>query len=516
MAGAKESPRQKMVNLMYLVFIAMLAMNMSKKVLSAFGTINENITLSNEKSNRHAGVILEDLDTKAKEQPEKWGDKNKVAKSVHESSVSYFNYLDGVKAKLTKDIENKTDYESMDGETPGDELFFAGEKLTKEGKAYVDNLNKYREDVLKHIAGSIDNSDFVDVIKARFDARDVKGGAGKQPWIKARYEGFPLVSTITNITLLQKEIADTEKDVYSMLLGKQLANDAKISAKTYGTILIPEKPVVFQGERFKGKIVLGRYDSSLKPSKVTVNGMNIKQFRKGGAIIDMPASTKLGDNSLKGNFTFTQDGKDVNIPIDLTYVVISKPNSAVVSADKMNVVYRGVSNPITISMPGVSDEDIVATAPGLRKIKGSSYMLKPQQGKEVRIKVTGKLSGGVAPVVTYASFRIKNIPAPRATVRGEMGSVKMPKSSLAKSTIGAALPDFAFDLKLKITSFSIKVPGKATIKVNGSKLNAAAKRALNSAKRGSFVNIFNIKAKIENNSTYKLPEVAGISVEITN
>lgn len=118
-------------------------------------------------------------------------------------------------------------------------------------------------------------------------------------------------------------------------------------------------------------------------------------------------------------------------------------------------------------------------------------------------------------VKTSTIFRVKDIPAAMGTVRGQYGTVRMPKSGLANTPIGAGLPDFLFDLDLEVLSFKVKVPGQLAIIVKGTKLSAAAKKALSKARRGDMINIFDIKAIIKN-SSYKLKKVLPVNIELTN
>ena len=282
----------------------------------------------------------------------------------------------------------------------------------------------------------------------------------------------------------------------------------------YKAIVAFDKSAYYPGETLKGKIVLGRYDASMVPSEVTINGESFKSKIEGGQVVlDGTPVGGIGDRTLKGEFIYKEDGKDVSIPIDTKYSVIPKPNSPVISADKMNVVYRGVSNPITVSFPGISDNKISASAPGMRRKSGTSYVINPGSGKTVNISATGVLPSGVK-VSGSKKFRIKDIPNPTGSIRRETGVVSMPKSSLMKSTVGAELLDFDFDLKLRVSGFSFRVPGKPTIKVSGNKLNGAAKSALSRAKAGQTVMIFNIKAKIVGNSSYNLRKVAPVTVTL--
>jgi gliding motility-associated protein GldM len=310
---------------------------------------------------------------------------------------------------------------------------------------------------------------------------------------------------------MQTDIKTTQTDIFGTLLGGQLESD--VSMSNYKTILIPEKSAFFQGENFKGKIVLGRYDASLVPSEVVVNGQKITTIQDGGAILDFPAGG-VGEREIKGKFVFIENGKPVEIEISSSYAVIPKPNSAVISADKMNVVYRGVANPMTISIPGIPDNLVNASGAGLSRASGSGkYIMTPGTGREVKINVTGKLPNGQS-VSSSQDFRIKDIPSPSGAIRKQSGYVKMPSSSLENSTVSAELPDFDFDLSLNTSGFTIKVPGQSAVVVSGNRMNDAAQKAIAKAKRGDVITIFDIKSSLSGNTSYKIKDASAVSIEI--
>ena len=179
----------------------------------------------------------------------------------------------------------------------------------------------------------------------------------------------------------------------------------------------------------------------------------------------------------------------------------------------MNVVYRGLDNPISISLPGIPDKDIKPSAKGLKKVGTGKYMMRPGSSEEVRIAVNYTVNGNKK--TAYKTFRIKDVPAAMGSVRGQYGVVGMPKASLARTTIAAGLPDFVFDLKLKVNAFKVKVPGQVTVLVRGNTFNAAAKKVLAKAKRGDVITIYDIEAKVTN-SSYELRKVLPVSIEVTN
>ncbi|HEY9220597.1 MAG TPA: gliding motility protein GldM [Lutibacter sp.] len=508
MASGKLSPRQKMINIMYLVFIAMLAMQMSKEVLSAFGYMNEKLTDNNTTASVKNKSTLENLATKAKEQPEKYSELYVKATEVDKLSSKFNDYLEGKKQFFLAGFDDLKDYESMDPTGIVDEHFFKGDKLTTEGQEFLDYVNGYRDAIIKIVG---EKSQLAANIKNRFDTSDQDTEDGKQGWVQNRYEGFPLISTVTNLTSMQTDIRTTQSEIFGNLLGGQLESD--VSMSNYKTILIPEKSAFFQGENFKGKIVLGRYDASLKPSEVVVNGNKITTIIDGGAILDFPAGA-VGERDIKGKFVFIENGKPVEIEISSSYAVIPKPNSAVISADKMNVVYRGVANPMTISIPGIPDNLVNASGAGLSKASGSGkYIMTPSAGREVKINVTGKLPNGQS-VSSSQAFRIKDIPSPQGSIRKQSGYVKMPGASLENSTVGAELPDFDFDLVLNTSGFTLKVPGQSAVVVSGNKMNDAARKAIAKAKRGDVVTIFDIKSSLGGNTSYKIKDASAVSIEI--
>lgn len=523
MAGGQLSPRQKMINLMYLVFIAMLALNMSKEVLTAFGIMNERLEESNTKTTASNQTFFEGLQTKAGEQPEKFGDLFQKAQQIKQLSASYYSYLGELKTQMTAkiDADKRNDYETMDKSDYLDNIFFEGDKYSAEGQKFMDNMNNYRTQVTEILGDKFE--DVSKSVSSRFSDGEngkVKNRDGKAiDYLNYHYEGFPLVASLTKVTQLQADIKATEEDALSAMLQGQLSTE--ISMTNYTTLLQQPKSAYYAGETFNGAIVLGRTDQSTKPNEVhlSLDGRKLeegKDFELDGGQVKLKVNAgRAGDHKLEGKLVFMQDGEAVEVPVTQTFATITKPNAAVISADKMNVVYRGVANPITISIPGIPDNKVAGSAPGLSRVSGSKYVMKPGKGRTVNITASGTLPDGQG-IKTTSQFRIKDIPRPSGTIRGEAGSVKMPRKNLEISTISAMLEDFDFDLNLAVSGFSFKVPGQPTVKVRGNKLDSKAKSALRRAKRGEAVQIFDIQAYITNNRSYKLKKVSNVFIELTN
>ena len=514
MAGGKLSARQKMINLMYLIFIAMLALNMSKEVLSAFGLMNEKLTESNDAATIRNSQFFAGLEQQAIDQPEKYAPLKDQAAQISTLANNFNSYLSDLKGQMTAKLKDPKDYEVMDKGDFLDNEFFKGDKLKPEGEKFLAEIAKFRDGVVAIIGN--DYKTIADDVKEKFATDPVKNRDGNTiDWLDYHYKGFPLVASLTKMTQLQADIKGNESEVLSSMLAGKLKVEASLT--NFEAIVVPDKTAFFNGENFTGKIILGRKDKTLRADKVVVNGRELSKesMQEGRTILDFPAGN-VGEQPIKGQFTFKEGGEDVVIDFESSYSVVPKPNSATISADKMNVVYRGVTNPMTISFAGVSDNNVSASAPGLSKGSGTGkYNMNPGSGREVTINVTGKLPDGTS-VSDRATFRIKDIPKPTGTIAGQQDNVSLPRQNVEIATVGAILNDFDFELPIQVVSFKVKVPGQPSVSVNGNKMNDQAKNQLRKASRGDGVQIFDIKAQIIGNSAYKLPTVSPVFVEITN
>ncbi|PHS67184.1 MAG: gliding motility protein GldM [Flavobacterium sp.] len=525
MAGGTLSPRQKMINLMYLVFIAMLALNMSKEVLSAFGLLDAKIEEANVSTDKRNNAFMANLATKATDEPLKYNDLNNKAKTVNSLSNDLNNYIEGVKQGMMKTIpsEDADNYEVQDKPDYLDGLFFQGDKLSKEGIKFRDNMIGYKNGILGVIGDEY--PEISKSIEKQFGLAKItpRGKKIEVDAIKHHFEGFPMIASKTKLTQIQNNIKTIQNEILSTMLQGEQAASLKMS--NYSTLLETPKSAYYSGEKFDGAIVLGRVDETTKPDRaeLTLDGRKLEEGTdytfEGGRVVLNVNSGNPGEHKIEGQLIFLEDGKETPVEVNRSFATISRPNSATISADKMNVVYRGVDNPMTISMDGVPNSNVRASAPGLTVKSGSSYVMNPTtiKGREVKINVTGTIDGNSFP--SSKTFRIKDIPRPTGTIRGEDGDggpVRMQRQGLEKSSIGAKLLDFDFDLKLKVTGFSFKVAGQPTIKVSGNKLSSQAKGALKRAKRGETVQVFDITAKLTNNSSYKLKKISPVFIELTN
>jgi gliding motility-associated protein GldM len=443
------------------------------------------------------------LDTKAAEAK---GDFVAAAATAHKVEVitkEFDAYVATLKTDVLKgftvDTETgKLPYENMD---KGDNIdnWFIGEGYTKKGSEIIAKIEKYKADMKTALGTDKKYAAIVSEVENKFSVADVKDKDGnKIKYLSYHFKGFPAVASVAKLSAWQNDVKKAEADVYNSALGKAAVEAASYS--NYQAIVVLEKNAYFQGENVKGKVVLGRYDENTKPTSFQGPG----RLENGQAVISLTAGG-VGEQNINGQFTFLEDGKTIPLKFEGKYVVVPRPNSATISADKMNVVYRGVVNPMS--------KDVVASAPGLTKVGNGKYNMSPGTGTEVVINVTGKMSDGKM-ASDKKVYRIKGIPGPAGTIRGEMGVVKGPKSNLQVATIGAKLVDFDFEVGLDVVGFNFKIAGQPTVVVQGSRLNAQCVTALSKAGRGDQVTISEIKTKLVGAGSYLLPRTAPVIYEI--
>ena len=490
MAGGKLTPRQKMINLMYLVFIAMLAMNMSKEVLSAFGLMNEKFETTNTSATKTNEQSLAALDLKATENAA-FQNAAAVAHKVSDASKKFYTFLGGIKADASEGTkpEDATNYETMDKAENLDNALFVGDGYTTRGTAFMNAIETYK----KEMKAALSDAKYASIVKQVEDAFNTNPVENKDKvkvkFLDYHFQGFPQIASLAKLSAWQNDVVKFETDVINQALGKAALDESSYSK--FEAIVVLDKNAYFQGEKVTGKVVLGKYDPNAKFTDFKGPG----QLVNGQAVLSMTAAG-VGEQNIGGSFNFMENGQPINLPFKGKYVVVPRPNSATISADKMNVVYRGVVNPMTISFAGIADTDVNASGAGLTKVGNGKYNMSPGQGTEVVISVTGKLPDGTS-ANDKKTYRIKNIPPPQGAIGGTVGDSKGAKGRLAVSQITAELPDFDFDVKLQVTQFTFRVSGQPSVVVNGNRVNKQCEAAMARAGRGDIVTISEIKTKIE-------------------
>ena len=303
----------------------------------------------------------------------------------------------------------------------------------------------------------------------------------------------------------------------NLLLGN--ANEEAYGLDKNKAIVLADKSTFFAGEKFQGKVVIGQY-AQVPPIKLFVQG---QQLDLSEAIDDSGAARlnfdvgSVGEHEIVGVFTVMQKGKPLEIPITGNYVVVPRPNEASIAADKMNVVYRGLDNPLTISIAGIPSDKVSVTGPGISKVSNGKYSISPPRGSSrlINITATGTLEGG-SRVIDTKEFRVKNIPKTLGRISGQTGSVSLNKRDLSVSRIEAYFNDFAYDLPVRVIGFDVTISGQSSISVTGGdRLSQEAKDAISRAPRKSTVTIDKIRVSVPG-VAIDLSKATPLIIKLTN
>ena len=551
MAGKLDS-RQKMINMMYLVFIAMLALNIGKEVLATIGILNNDLESS-----------IIDLQDSSKEV---YGTIQSNASSLDyeiaagevilmkERADEFFNFIQVIKDSLIvgeegenkylKTVTNKetgeeftvTAYQEMDKSQVLDDMFFEGELLTSKGdlflskfKSFPETIDKILDDIVfkekerKIARTALDGSkgeDGVEIeynfdstkknLKSRFSYSEkvVNAEGISQEFLSYNFYGFPVVASLAKLTKIQTDIRYIENKVLNEILNSISGKGNNFN--TFQTLLETSKPVYYTTDVVDAAIVMGKKDAGFKPDKVELflNGNPLSDsefFIEDGKVVLKKRITSPGTYDLTG--TLSKRNADtqelVSIPVNQKLVIIREPNSAVVSADNMKVFYRGLKNPVSVSIAGVAANTIVPSSKNAKFSRTSNgWAAQPTnaKAKTMNVNVSGVLNGN-RKNFNGGTFRILAPPPGKGSVTG-MGKVIETGGSIGKTLLqngvvtGAKPKDFFYDYSINVTGFDIKVgnlPVK-TVRGNRVRANSDAVKDVKSAGKGTAVVISKIQA----------------------
>ena len=499
MASGKETPRQKMINLMYLVFIAMLALNMSKEVLTTFGEIDEKVGKSTTNIKAKNASDLDNLKKDAENDASNWAEAYDMVNQISVLANELDTYINNeVKFPVvmkedrydrngdgnTKDLI--PDYEVMDNAKEYDELFFKGDKFTSTGDSLVMYIDKFREEsivALDSLKAGIQPESVKDEIKAliteKFSTDNVIDGKGiERPWLKYNFEHFPQIASTTKLTLMQENAQNIVARLIAAIRGETLTEITKANKQT---AFAQGVDVFFTGQKLDGKVVLGKYDDNLFANRVTINGKEYPgpEVMEGGQVnlekLGINVGGSPGEKSLKVKFEFDRFENKVDttyvVEMDHKYAVV--PSLANISNPDMYVVYKDLENTLNISMAGVADNKLQILNPKtLTKKSDGVYIMKGEKGKKNKagdnvVDIVVGVKG--ESVTSTVQFEVLKIPDPIASFNGKPKVTRSSRKRIATSKITATFadPKLAKALKLDIESFVVKI-GTAQKKVTGS------------------------------------------------
>jgi gliding motility-associated protein GldM len=555
MAGKLDS-RQKMINMMYLVFIAMLALNIGKEVLATLGILNNDLESS-----------IVELEASSKASYAQINDnKDKLSYKIAASNVSemkseadsFYSFIDEIKNQLLvgedgnpnkylEEVENQETgemfpvwkYQEMDKSEKLDLLFFSSDGITEKGEEFISKYSGFsgkinnildqiifleeeskmavtQEDGYKPEDAEVTPYDFAGVIgnlnnRFKYDDRVLKEDGSYQDYLQYNFEGFPVVASLAKLTKIQSDIRYIENKVLSDIL--LAITGGATNFTNFESILVPGKSgknVFYTSDVVDSQIKLGKSDDGFEFDKVElkINGTTLNENEYSivkGAIILKKRLTSAGTYNLTGTLT-QRDAKtqeDKTVTVDQNIVIATEPNSAVVSADNMKVFYRGLRNPVSISIAGVNANTIVPSSKNGKFSKnGSAWTAQPTNvsAKSMSVSVSGVLNG-TRRSFNGGTFRIENAPDGLGSVRVNKDFFttgnEVTKRNLRYGAVTGKKPDnFNYDYEIIVTSFDVKIGNSTNVSVNGNSIdgNANASKGIDNAAKGTVVIISKIKA----------------------
>lgn len=498
MAQGKQTPRQKMINLMYLVFIAMLAMTIDQEIIRSFQDTTQSLTESRELTQDNNIIFEKTLEAKAVNSPENFAGPVERYRLLKSKANDLVSAIEAAKSAVKKDADFndkatiEDNFAALNNTEPSTAYFFSGgdENIpSKESKNIVEKINDFRTFVTSTFGSNNLMKPVVDRANVQM-ITEFKAKRNNKNWLQYNFYNQPLIASLSKMEVIQSSVRGIQGDALQIMLQEKV--DADIKFDSYQAIVSAPTNVT-QGEAAIAKVSIGNYSNNVPglsmPGLSVSNGQGIANLNTGS----------VGPQTFRGTISFKDvNGKEIPLAYSHTYNVVSGVNElkaqsgALLSADKMNVLYRGLPNPITGSILGADTSGLSLSASGATVSGGrGKWTVTPGGGTTTNLVISGKDSKGKTISQSF-SFRIKSVPAPVGQIRGA-SVVSMPASSIANQTVSADMPDFDFPVSFTVNSFSFKVPGKAAMQVNGSSMSSVA-GLTKTLRAGDIVYVFGIQA----------------------
>ena len=445
------SPRQKMINLMYVVLMAMLALNVSNEVLNGFTVVEESLGRTTSNSAKENAAIYDTFSQQMKQNPEKvrqWFEKSQAVKLM---SDSLYNFAQQLKEAIVREADGKD--ADLNNIKAKDDLEAASQIMlapgTGKGKHLFEMINSYRGRILKMVGDPKQQ----EIIASNLTTEVPKSqrALGKN-WQEYMFEDMPVAAAVTLLSKLQSDVRYAEGEVLHTLVSNIDVKDIRVNK--LDAFVIPEKTTLYPGEVFNADIVMAAVDTTMQP-EIYVNGTKINP--KGKYSFTAGA---VGEHSFSG-YLMTRNAAGETMRRDFLqkYTVIPAPTGATVAADLMNVLYAGFQNPMSVSVPGVPANAVsVSMSGGSLVAKGAGhYVATPAQvGKDVVFTVTANDKGKTRQMA-QVTFKVRKLPDPTPYVVVGSDRFKggnMPKASLVSmDVLHAAIDDGLLDIPFRVLGF---------------------------------------------------------------
>lgn len=500
-----ETPRQRMIGMMYLVLTAMLALNVSADVLDAFTKVQQGLTSTIASFNKKNNEAYNEIEMAYNLNANKVESVREKALAIKESTRKLEQFMEDLKHKMVS-LADGEDADVLNIQAR-DNLDIGGQVMITEGegKALKKMLVEYREQVLS----AINPKDTVlrNSVLNNLNTDDPKPVDGEfKSWESYRFEGIPLVGVVTMLTLYQTNVLSVESDVIRYLYSSIDAESFKFNKLE--ALVIPDSRYVLTGGTFKARIMLAATDSTQQP-EVIINGRNIPY--QGDYSFYTEAANKVGVHRFKGVINYiSPSGASLPKEFEMDYEVANP--AVVISPTKMNVFYVGVDNPVSLAAPGLSPDVIDAEITNGEIIKrGDDYIVRPKvAGKKCDISVFAKIDGKRQKLQTQ-EFRVKEVPDPVVKVGGQKSGTIKKNLLAAAGGVDVEMEGFDFDMTFAIQGFSIYTTVDGYIQevpVKGGSFSAEQLKLIRNLKRNQMLTIEQLIVKGPDGTTRKLPSAS--------
>jgi len=495
-----ETPRQKMIGMMYLFLTALLAINVSGELLQAFVTMDQGFVQSRETVERKNNVLYTQFENAFNTNNAKVGSYWDEARKIREEADKLVNHIQDLKvmfAQKSSGPESTPDnYTGIDNQDIAPQVMIT-EKQGERSKELKKSINNYRDMLLSYLSEDDDaDKTLISAYKGVFNTESIKSEKDvEKEWESVKFEHVPLSASMAMLSKIQGDVRNAEADMIAYLFNKIDQSSYKFTKVE--PLVIPEDRSVIKGGTYRARILMAAFDETALP-EINVNGQDLT-VENGIGLLELPASA-TGDKKWSGKIEM-KDPSGVTKSYDINgEYVVTQPN-AVISPTKMNVFYEGVENPVEISVPGVNSADLkVSMSNVVSNKRGNEYLVKPKSGtvglKSV-ITVSAEIDGKVQKIGS-SEFRIKRVPNPVPVVGGKEGGEISKNLLMAQTVVFAQMKDFDFELEYKVTRFTVSVLKNGFIQDAISKSNKFTdeqKELIKTLNRGSKVSIEDIRAE---------------------
>jgi gliding motility-associated protein GldM len=487
MAGGKQTPRQRMMGILYLVLLGLIALDVPDSLLDAFKNISDSLTAS--KTNVQIGIdnTFEAFEkTKLKEQPERAKPIYDRAQKAKQLADNLNTYVDSLKKML---VDASGGFEEAINDYKGREDLDVSVYFMVNRKRNAYDIHKKIDDTREALLALLNPKERSGVkLPLQAVAPPHRTGFQDKTWEQANFgEGMPMGAAMTALVKIQSDTKNAENEVVKKILGE--VDQAVVNLDQFSAVAVAPTSYVLVGQPYTAEVFLTASDSKSSPA-ISVDGSRLPteagRGKYSGSTGSEGVHTWIGTISVKQN-----DGTMKTYTTQPQTYTVARP-SAVVSPDKMNVLYIGVPNPVSVSAPGIAKKDLkVSMTGGTITPSGNGYIATVSTAGTATVNVSGEVSKGRVMALGSTLFRVKRIPDPKPEFAGKSGGKTSAANLKAQDAVFAKLEGFEFDAKFSVTRFTmIVIKPRQDALINsgtGNQLNSAMHAALNTVTPGSTV-----------------------------